>query len=122
VINNNKCQTKRKNDNDIVPAIFVVIYDDKITDGFVRTLSKLLYTKKKKTVYIALEKRYVFTIADLDTIAPMYEEFLRCIEKYKMNWSIDYINIDFPRYFKYDRVKDLVLMKVQNNVRSITYV
>jgi len=121
VINNNKYQTEKKND-DIISAIFIVIYDDKITDGFVRTLSKLLYTKKKKTVYIALEKRYVFTIADLDTIAPMYEEFLRCIEKYKMNWSIDHINIDFPRYFKYDRVKDLVLMKIQNNVRSITYV
>ncbi|XP_070158868.1 methyltransferase-like protein 22 [Polyergus mexicanus] len=99
-----------------------VIYDDKITDGFVRTLSKLLYTKEKKIIYIALEKRYVFTIADLDTTAPMYEEFLRCVEKYKMNWSIDYINIDFPRYFKYDRVKHLVLMKIQNNIRSIAYV
>ncbi|XP_072763661.1 methyltransferase-like protein 22 isoform X2 [Anoplolepis gracilipes] len=99
-----------------------VIYDDKITDGFVRTLSKLLHTKKKKIIYIALEKRYVFTIADLDTTAPMYEEFLRCVEKYKTNWSVDYINIDFPRYFKYDRVKHLVLMKIQNNIRSIAYV
>ncbi|XP_018370565.1 PREDICTED: methyltransferase-like protein 22 isoform X2 [Trachymyrmex cornetzi] len=98
-----------------------VIYDDKITDGFVRTLTKLLYTKKKKIIYIALEKRYVFTVADLDTIAPMYEEFLRCVEKYKMNWSVDYINIDFPRYFKYDRVKHLVLMKIQNNTRSVAH-
>ncbi|KAG5343429.1 MET22 protein, partial [Acromyrmex charruanus] len=98
-----------------------VIYDDKITDGFVRTLMKLLYTKKKKIIYIALEKRYVFTVADLDTIAPMYEEFLRCVEKYKMNWSVDYINIDFPRYFKYDRVKHLVLMKIQNNTRSVAH-
>ncbi|RLU18044.1 hypothetical protein DMN91_010286 [Ooceraea biroi] len=98
-----------------------VIYDDKITDGFVRTLSKLLYTKKEKTVYIALEKRYVFTVTDLDTTAPMYEDFLRCIEKYRMNWSVDYVNIDFPRYFKYDRVKHLVLMRIQNNARSIAY-
>lgn len=99
----------------------IVVYDDKITDGFVRTLSKLLYTKKKKTVYVALEKRYVFTIADLDTTAPMYEEFLRCIEKYRINWSVDYISIDFPCYFKYDRVKHLVLMKIQNNTKSIAY-
>lgn len=91
---------------------FTVIYDDKITDGFVRTLSKLLY-RKKKTVYIALEKRYVFTVDDLDATAPMYEEFLYCIKKYKMNWSINYMNIDFPRYFKYDRVKHLVLIKIQ---------
>ncbi|XP_011708072.1 PREDICTED: methyltransferase-like protein 22 isoform X2 [Wasmannia auropunctata] len=98
-----------------------VIYDDKITDGFVRTLTKLLYTKKKKTIYVALEKRYVFTVADFDTTAPMYEEFLRCVEKYKMNWSVDYISIDFPRYFRYDRVKHLVLMKIQNNTRSVAY-
>ncbi|XP_011163804.1 methyltransferase-like protein 22 isoform X2 [Solenopsis invicta] len=98
-----------------------VIYDDKITDGFVRTLTKLLHTTNKKTIYIALEKRYVFTVADLDTAAPMYEEFLRCIEKYKMNWSIDYINIDFPRYFKYDRVQHLVLMKIQSNMRPVVY-
>ncbi|XP_012231614.2 methyltransferase-like protein 22 isoform X2 [Linepithema humile] len=99
-----------------------VIYDEKITDGFVRTLSKLLCTKKRKIVYVALEKRYVFTIADLDTTAPMYEEFLRCIEKYRStNWSVDYINIDFPRYFRYDRVKHLVLMKIQNNMKSIAY-
>ncbi|KAL0103413.1 hypothetical protein PUN28_017585 [Cardiocondyla obscurior] len=98
-----------------------VIYDDKITDGFVRTLTKLLRTKKNKTVYIALEKRYVFTVADLDTSAPMYEEFLQSVEKYKINWSVDYINIDFPRYFKYDRVKHMVLMKIQNNARSIVY-
>lgn len=88
-----------------------VIYDNKITDGFVRTLSKLLCTKK--IVYVALEKRYVFTVADLETTAPMYEEFLHCIEKYRTNWSIDYISLDFPRYFKYDRVKHLVLMKIQ---------
>lgn len=102
-------------------SAYAVVYDDKITDGFVRTLSKLLYTKKKKTVYVALEKRYVFTIADLDTAAPMYEEFLRCIERYRMNWSVDHLSIDFPRYFKYDRVKHLVLMKIQNNTKSIAY-
>ncbi|EFN60213.1 Uncharacterized protein C16orf68 [Camponotus floridanus] len=116
----NKLEEKLQSANIILAAD--VIYDDKITDGFVRTLSKLLYTKKKKIIYIALEKRYVFTIADLDTIAPMYEEFLRCVEKYKMNWSVDYINIDFPRYFKYDRVKHLVLMKIQNNIKSIACV
>lgn len=98
-----------------------VIYDDKITNGFVQTLTKLLHTKKKKMIYIALEKRYVFTVSELDTTAPMYEEFLRCVEKYKMNWSVDYINIDFPRYFKYDRVKHLILMKIQNNTRSVVY-
>ncbi|XP_046600676.1 methyltransferase-like protein 22 isoform X3 [Neodiprion lecontei] len=96
-----------------------VIYDDQITDAFVRTVMKLLNSRLPKAIYIALEKRYVFTISELDTVAPMYEEFLRCVQRYKTNWKIQYLDINFPQYFKYDRVKELILMKIENNVASI---
>lgn len=92
---------------------FSVIYDDKITDGFVKTLAKLMDLPSVKQVYVALEKRYVFTIADLDSVAPMYEEFLRCISRYKLNWSIREIKLDFPQYFRYERLKQLILMKIE---------
>lgn len=95
-----------------------VIYDDIITDGFVATLKKLLSNKVQKTVYIALEKRYVFTIADMETVAPMYEEFLRCIKRQNLNWNIEYIKIDFPRFFKYDRVQHMILMKIENKINA----
>ncbi|KAI4484038.1 hypothetical protein M0804_007494 [Polistes exclamans] len=92
-----------------------VIYDDVITDGFVTTLDKILKKKDSKIAYIALEKRYVFTVANMDTVAPMYEEFLRCIRRRNLNWNIEYVKIDFPRFFKYDRVKHMILMKIENN-------
>ena len=75
-----------------------VIYDENITNGFVQTLAKLLNSETSKTVYISLEKRYVFTTANMDTSAPMFEEFLNCIEKQQFNWHIEYIKIDFPQY------------------------
>ncbi|XP_015587495.1 methyltransferase-like protein 22 [Cephus cinctus] len=90
-----------------------VIYDDDITDGFVRTLEKLLNSKVPEVAYVALEKRYVFTIAELDSVAPMYEEFLRCVRRHNLHWSIEQIKIDFPKYFKYDRTNQLILMKIQ---------
>ncbi|XP_012268154.2 methyltransferase-like protein 22 [Athalia rosae] len=94
-----------------------VIYDDQITDAFVKTLIKLLDSRSSKTIYIAMEKRFVFTTSDLDSVAPMYEEFLRCVERYNTNWNIQWLEVDFPQYFKYDRVKELIIMKIENNVR-----
>lgn len=93
-----------------------VIYDENITEGFVLTLAKLLNAGNPKVVYIALEKRYVFTTADMDTVAPMFEEFLKCIEKQSLNWSIKYLKIDFPQYFKYDRIRHMTLMKIENKL------
>ncbi|XP_076381080.1 methyltransferase-like protein 22 isoform X2 [Megalopta genalis] len=95
-----------------------VIYDESITEGFVRTLKTLLSSEIPKTIYIALEKRYVFTAANMDTTAPMYEEFLKHIETEEQNWRIEYIKIDFPKYFKYDRLKQMILMKIQNKLNE----
>ncbi|XP_043284281.1 methyltransferase-like protein 22 [Venturia canescens] len=97
-----------------------VIYDDDVTDGFVATLSKLFDENPSRIAYVALEKRYVFTIANLDSVAPMYEEFLRCIDRRKFNWTIEYIDLEFPQYFQYDRVKQMILMKIHPKKDSVT--
>nr|XP_040236082.2 methyltransferase-like protein 22 isoform X1 [Anopheles coluzzii] len=95
-----------------------VIYDDDITEAFVRTIvSLLLELPKLKAIYIALEKRYVFTLEDMDSVAPCYDYFLRYFEKrngrFGVNrWKLINVCMDFPRYFDYDKVKDLVLLKV----------
>lgn len=52
----------------------------------------------------------------MDTVAPMFEEFLKCIEKQSLNWSIKYLKIDFPQYFKYDRIRHMTLMKIENKL------
>lgn len=88
-----------------------------MTEAFVATLEKLLRpasNNEPKVIFIALEKRYVFTVANLESLAPCYEYFLECMEKirYKHNWKFESIPISFPQYFNYERVKDLVLLKL----------
>ncbi|XP_053681269.1 methyltransferase-like protein 22 isoform X2 [Anopheles nili] len=95
-----------------------VIYDDNITEAFVRTIvSLLLELPKLKSIYIALEKRYVFTLEDMDSVAPCYDYFLQYFQKrnsrFGVNrWKLINVCMDFPRYFEYDKVKDLVLLKI----------
>ncbi|XP_050067349.1 methyltransferase-like protein 22 [Anopheles maculipalpis] len=95
-----------------------VIYDDDITEAFVRTIvSLLLELPKLKAIYIALEKRYVFTLEDMDSVAPCYDYFLRYFQKrnsrFGVNrWKLINVCMNFPRYFDYDKVKDLVLLKI----------
>lgn len=105
--------------NNSVSIAFSVIYDDDITDEFIRTLVQILdpadyNVQRNKEIYIALEKRYVFTLAELDTSAPCYEYFLRTIEPFRVRngWKMETISIDFPQYFEYGRVRDLVLLKL----------
>lgn len=90
---------------------FVVIYDDRITDAFVKTVQNLLGVPPKREIYVALEKRYVFTIADLNAVAPCFDYFLQQLNKLK-NVVCEEVELDFPKYFQYDRVKELVLLKI----------
>lgn len=113
------CRSKHSIVADFWHLFFAVIYDDDITDEFVHTLAQILdpidyNAKRNKEIYIALEKRYVFTLAELDTNAPCYDYFLRTIEpiRTRNNWKLETIPINFPQYFEYERVRDLVLMKL----------
>ncbi|KAJ8971082.1 hypothetical protein NQ314_000894 [Rhamnusium bicolor] len=87
------------------------IYDDDITDAFIRTINLLLSEPPERSLYVALEKRFVFTIADCDSTAPCYEYFLQCLQQIK-NVQVEEVPLDFPKYFKYERVKELVIWKL----------
>ncbi|XP_067003888.2 methyltransferase-like protein 22 isoform X2 [Anabrus simplex] len=95
-------------------VICTAIYDNDLTEEFVKTLVKILSIPPKKTIFIALEKRYVFTVSDLECVAPCYEHFLSCFNKARSgsHWQVNQIPIDFPQYFNYDRVKELVLWRI----------
>uniref|UniRef100_A0AAR5PZF8 Methyltransferase-like protein 22 n=1 Tax=Dendroctonus ponderosae TaxID=77166 RepID=A0AAR5PZF8_DENPD len=88
-----------------------VVYDDRLTEAFVKTVKKILDIPPSRSVLIALEKRYVFTISDCDTCAPCYEHFLEQL-KVLGNVTIEAVPTDFPQYFRYDRCKELVLWKL----------
>ncbi|KAM3966176.1 methyltransferase-like protein 22 [Aphomia sociella] len=94
-----------------------VIYDDDVTAAFVTTVQKIMNTNPPKTLYIVLEKRYVFTIEHMDSVAPCYETFLTLLHKTDSahsTWTVEQLPLDFPKYFTYDRVKDLVLWKISS--------
>jgi hypothetical protein len=66
---------------------------------------------------LSLFFRYVFTVADLDSVAPCYEYFLQCLQKAQLKppgsqWQVEQLPIDFPQYFNYERVKELVLWRI----------
>ncbi|KAH8322247.1 hypothetical protein KR059_009346 [Drosophila kikkawai] len=91
-----------------------VIYCDSLTDAFIGVVDQFLDKSQQigrpKTIYMALEKRYVFTLEDCDSVAPMYEYFLR--QTANKPWKLEHLPLDFPQYFEYDRCKQLVLMKI----------
>nr|CAI5858785.1 unnamed protein product [Callosobruchus analis] len=89
----------------------MVVYDDSLTDAFVSTVCKLLAPSGDRCIFVALEKRYVFTIADCDSVAPCYEYFLQRLKQTKGIKSEE-VALDFPQYFRYDRVKELVMWKL----------
>uniref|UniRef100_A0A803MP72 Methyltransferase family protein n=1 Tax=Chenopodium quinoa TaxID=63459 RepID=A0A803MP72_CHEQI len=46
-----------------------VIYSDELTDAFFSVLQKMMCQHSKKVLYLALEKRYNFSLYDLDVVA-----------------------------------------------------
>lgn len=88
-----------------------VIYDDEITHGLIKTILKLFKTSPKmKEMYIALEKRYVFTDC---VVAPMYEFFLKSFSQATGGvLNLTEIATDFEQFFEYEKCKELVLMKI----------
>lgn len=69
---------------------------------------KLFKNYPLEELYIALEKRFVFT----DSVcAPMYEYF---VDNFKTEGflRLDEVSTTFSQFFDYDRCKELILMKV----------
>merc|ERR1712098_440234 len=103
------------NDVDVIAA-GDINYDNMITDKFIEFLQKYRKKKASSTVaYIALEKRYVFTIADLDTVAPAFDYFEEklkelCDKDNRLSYSFE--STDFPQYFCYEKSQELVIIKI----------
>ncbi|PON45585.1 S-adenosyl-L-methionine-dependent methyltransferase [Parasponia andersonii] len=52
-----------------------VIYSDDLTDAFFSTIERLMTMGSEKVLYLALEKRYNFSLDDLDVVANGYSHF-----------------------------------------------
>jgi len=96
-----------------------IIYDDQITSHFLNFLAKLLKIVRTKSlkILVSLEKRFVFTVADLDTVAPAYDYFLTHLEHFKDDnathrVSVNEICLDFPQHFCYERSLEMVMLEI----------
>jgi len=91
-----------------------IIYDNDITEKFLLFLTKLQMRQVGSSpifVHVAMEKRYVFTIADLDTRAPAYDFFLEHLDK--MGLKYQHLESNFQQYLCYEKSKELVLIKIE---------
>ncbi|CAO1321249.1 unnamed protein product [Diamesa hyperborea] len=92
-----------------------VIYDDDISEALIKTILRVFNLSPKLTnMWMALEKRYVFTDS---CCAPMYDYFLKQFRQAIAGTSIKFSEqpTDFPQYFEYDRCKELVLLQITRN-------
>lgn len=101
-----------------------VIYDNLLTDGFIRTVLQLMSESPNKTLYLAMEKRYVFTMEDMDSVAPCYEylltqlDWLRCQNLSRIEWTVELLDAPCEQYFTYERNRHLILWKIQAKLRD----
>ncbi|MCD7450829.1 hypothetical protein HAX54_008572 [Datura stramonium] len=110
-----------------------VIYSDDLTAAFFSILKKLMSDNPEKVLYLAMEKRYNFTLDDLDVVANGYSHFRSYLiteqddaeckqldsacEPFFVGEQIDLRCI--PCYVKeYDRGNDVELWKIKLNHRA----
>lgn len=107
-----------------------VIFDADVTEGFFHLLVEVMSIgsedhsnteKTPKTLYLALEKRVLFSIHDNEEpSSPIYDHFAACLEgllqmKFETGkFEAERIDVDFPQCFhqSYDRTKYLELWRI----------
>ncbi|KAK3130898.1 hypothetical protein QOZ80_6BG0499400 [Eleusine coracana subsp. coracana] len=101
-----------------------VIYSDDLTDLFFYTVKKLMSSGAKKVLYLALEKRYNFSLDDLDVVANGYAHFRSFFMDQDEHRSVEdtlkpgfvgkQIDLsEVPQYIgEYDRGKDLEMWEI----------
>ncbi|XP_018840825.2 methyltransferase-like protein 22 [Juglans regia] len=102
-----------------------VIYSDDLTDAFFSVLERLMSLGSEKVLYLALEKRYNFSLSDLDVVANGYSHFCSYLKDEKECEDFEKrsvpcfvgkrINIaQIPQYVKeYDRGNDVELWQIK---------
>ncbi|XP_077222500.1 putative methyltransferase family protein isoform X2 [Tasmannia lanceolata] len=102
-----------------------VIYSEELTDAFFITLEKLMLTGSEKVLYLALEKRYNFSLDDLEVVANGYSHFrsylkvdkeCRELEDRSPRFVGECIDLaQIPQYIReYERGNDLEIWQIRH--------
>ncbi|XP_026397891.1 methyltransferase-like protein 22 isoform X2 [Papaver somniferum] len=102
-----------------------VIYNDDLTDALFGTLQKLMSRGSTKVLYLALEKRYNFSLNDLDVVANGYSRFKSYLKddtecsSLENSKSLCFVGklidlTDIPQYVReYDRGNDVEIWQIR---------
>ncbi|CAL5048872.1 unnamed protein product [Urochloa decumbens] len=108
-----------------------VIYSDDLTDLFFDTVKKLMSNGAKKVLYLALEKRYNFSLDDLDVVANGYVHFRSFLTTQEAQGDATHIDkpgfvgklidlAEVPQYIReYERGKDLEMWEIMYSPAQI---
>ena len=89
-----------------------IIYDDAITDLFVAFLGRLgRVVGRAVRVMVALERRVVFTLEELEARAPAYEHLLARLAAME-GLEVARVAIDWPQNLCYQRCAELELIEL----------
>ncbi|XP_077415624.1 methyltransferase-like protein 22 [Vanacampus margaritifer] len=96
-----------------------VCYDDELTDGFFRTLYRLCNNFAHAcTIFISIEKRFNFTLRQMDVSCDAYNHFRRCLSQLEeladgqCSYTVQQLPCTFPQFLQYERIDQLELWKV----------
>lgn len=90
-----------------------VIYDDTITDSFVKFLLRLRHQSSRPLkALVTLERRVVFTVADLEERCPAFEHLMSRLEEEKERVVVKELGIDWEQNLCYERSNELVLLQI----------
>ncbi|XP_049599898.1 methyltransferase-like protein 22 [Syngnathus scovelli] len=96
-----------------------VCYDDDLTDGLFRTLYRLCSNFAHAcTVFISIEKRFNFTLRNMDVSCDAYNHFRHCLSQLEdlvdgqCSYTVEQIPSTFPQFLQYERIDQLELWKV----------
>ncbi|BBN03411.1 methyltransferase-like protein 22 [Marchantia polymorpha subsp. ruderalis] len=114
-----------------------VVYSPDLTDAFFSVLKALMPVNSKKVLYLAMEKRYNFSLRDQDVVAHGYKHFRSYFTADSSEagscekLDVDVDNAETARHFRgrkidvtgvrqymknYDRGKDLELWEIRRNI------
>uniref|UniRef100_A0A2D4I1J9 Methyltransferase-like protein 22 n=1 Tax=Micrurus lemniscatus lemniscatus TaxID=129467 RepID=A0A2D4I1J9_MICLE len=97
-----------------------VFYDDDLTDAFFKTLSRITSNLRNScTVYFSMEKRFNFTLRQMDVVCEAYSHFRSTLDELlktsdgEMRYSVQPVELSFPQRIVYERVPQLELWKLR---------
>uniref|UniRef100_A0A0B8RQ56 Methyltransferase-like protein 22-like n=1 Tax=Philothamnus irregularis TaxID=1899461 RepID=A0A0B8RQ56_9SAUR len=97
-----------------------VFYDDDLTDSLFKTLSRITHSLRNScTVYFSMEKRFNFTLRQMDVVCEAYNHFRSTLEELlktsdgEMRYHVQPVELSFPQHIVYERVPQLELWKLR---------